>query len=80
MGITLRGCRDDPEVGQLATHAGVGNFVELRNVAVRQGNKDLEDHLKNSSNRGTYISKTNFFQFFLMKLQIHLTRSNFPFA
>ena len=64
MGITLRGCRDDPEVGQPATHAGVSNFVELRNVAVRQGNKDLEDHLKNSSNRETYISKTIFFSVF----------------
>ena len=39
MGIPLRGHRDDskyyPEVGELATHAGVGNFVELLNFAVR---------------------------------------------
>ena len=62
MGIPLRGHRDNsqyhPEVGEPATHAGVGNFVELLNFAVRQGNKDLEDHLKNCSSRETYISKT----------------------
>ena len=62
MGIPLRGHRDDsqyhPEVRQPATHAGVGNFVELLNFAVSQGNKDLEDHLKNCSSRETYISKT----------------------
>ena len=40
-----------------ATHAGVGNFVELLNFAVYQGNKDLEDHLKNCSSRDSYISK-----------------------
>ena len=62
MGIPLRGHRDDsqyhPEVGEPATDAGVGNFVELLNFAVCQGNKDLEDHLKNCSSRETYISKT----------------------
>ena len=62
MVITLRGCRDDlqyhPEVGQPATHAGVGNFVEHLNFALHHGNKDLEDHLKNSRSRETYISKT----------------------
>ena len=62
MGIPLRGHRDDsqyhPEVGERATHAGVGNFVELLNFAVRQGNKDPEDHSKNCSSRETYISKT----------------------
>ena len=62
MGIPLRGHRDNsqyhPEVGEPATHAGVGNFVELLNFAVRQGNKDLEDHLKNCSSRETYIFKT----------------------
>ena len=62
MGIPLRGHRDDsqyhPEVGELATHAGVGNFVEILNFALRQGNKDLEDHLKNCSSRESYISKT----------------------
>ena len=51
MGIPLRGHRDDsqyhPEVGELTTHAGVGNFVEHKNFAVFQGKKDLEDHLKN---------------------------------
>ena len=62
MGILLRGHRDDfqyhPELEKLATHAGVGNFVKLLNFAVRQGNKDLEDHLKTCSSRETYISKT----------------------
>ena len=62
MGIPLRGDRDDskyhPEVGEPATYAGVGNFVEFLNFAVRQGNKDLEAHLKNCSSRETYISKT----------------------
>ena len=47
MSIPLRSHRDDsqyhPEVGEQATHAGVGNFVELLNFSVRQGNKDLED-------------------------------------
>ena len=50
MAIPLRGLRDDsqyhPEIGELANHAGVGDFVELLNFAVRQGNKDLDDHLK----------------------------------
>ena len=107
MGIPLRGHRDEsqyhPEVGEPASHAGVGNFVELLNFAVCQGNKDLEDHLKNCSSRETYISKTTqnnllnccydlmtevimkkvkqakFFSV-LCELQIHLTRSNVPFA
>ena len=61
-GIPLSGRRDDsqyhPGVGELATHAEVGNFIELLNFAVRQGNKDLEDDLKNCSSRETYISKT----------------------
>ena len=62
IGIPLRGHRDDsqylPGVGEPAPHAGVGNIVELLNFAVRQGNKDLEDHLKNCSSREVYISKT----------------------
>ena len=45
VGIPLRGHRDDsqyhPEVEEPATHAGVDNFLELLNFAVRQGNKDL---------------------------------------
>ena len=63
MHIPLRGHRDDsqyhPEVGEPATHTGVGNFAELLNFAVRQGNKDLEDYLKNCSSRKNYISKTS---------------------
>ena len=62
MGILLRGHRDDsqyhPEIEEPATHAGVGNFVELLNFAVRQGKKDLEDHFKNCSSGETYILKT----------------------
>ena len=55
MVIPLRGHRDDSqyhaEVGELSTHAGVGNFVVLLNFAVHQGNKDLEDHSKNCSGK-----------------------------
>ena len=108
MAIPLRDHRDDsqyhPEVTEPATHAGVGNFVELLNFSVRQGNKDLEDHLRNCSSMELYISKTTqnnllycwydlmtegiiskvkiffFFQFYVMKLQIHLTRMNFRLA
>ena len=62
MCIPLRGHRDDsqyhPEVGEPATNAGVGNFVELLNFGVRQGKKDLGDHLKNCSSSETYNSKT----------------------
>ena len=88
-------------IQKLETHAGIGNFAELLNFAVRQGNKDLEDHLNNCSSRETYISKTNllnccydlmtetiinkvkrdnFFQFYVMKLQIDLAKGNFLFA
>ena len=41
------------------THAGVGNFVELLNFAVCQGNKDLEDHLKNCSSRDFLYLQSN---------------------
>ena len=62
MAIPLRDHRDDsqyhPEITEPATHAGVGNFVELLNFSVRQGNKDLEDHLRNCSSMELYISKT----------------------
>ena len=62
MGIPLRGCRDESqchlEVGELATHAGAANSIELLNLVVRQGNKNLEDYLKNCSSRQTYVSKT----------------------
>ena len=34
------------------------NFVDVLNFAIRQGNKDLENHLRNCSSRETYISKT----------------------
>ena len=62
MNIPLRGHRDDsqyhPKVGELATRAGVSNFVNFLNFAVHQGSKDLQDHLKNCSSRETFISKT----------------------
>ena len=62
MGIPLRGHRDNsqnhPEVGEPAIHVEVGNFVELLNFAIRQVNRDLEDHLKNCSSREIYVSKT----------------------
>ena len=66
MGIPLRGHRDDcqyhsqyhPEFGEPTTHAVVGNFFELLNLVVCQGNKDVKDHLKNCSNSEPYISKT----------------------
>ena len=61
IGFLLRSRRDDlqyhSEVGEPSTHGEVDNFVELLNLAVRQDNKDLEDHLKNCSSRETYISK-----------------------
>ena len=46
-----------PNISQ-ATHAGIANFVELLNFAVRQGNKDQDDHLENCNSRETYISRT----------------------
>ena len=63
MGILLRGHRDDsqyhPHVGKPATHARVGSFAELLNFAVRQGNKDLEDHLKNCSSKKKLYLQNN---------------------
>ena len=62
MGIALRGPRDDskyhPDVGEPSSLGGRGNFVELVNLTIRQGNKNLEAHLKTCSSRETYISKT----------------------
>ena len=62
MGIPLRGHRDESqchlEVGEPANHAGAANFIERLNLVVRQGNKNLEDHLKNCSSRQTDIPKT----------------------
>ena len=38
--------------------AGVGNFVHIINCALRDGNKDFENHLKTCSRRETYLSAT----------------------
>ncbi len=38
---------------------GVGNFIESLNFRVREGDKVLEDHLKNCGKNKTYISKTS---------------------
>ena len=61
MGILLKGHRDDsqyhPEVGEPTTDTVVGNFFELLNLAVCQGNKDVKDHLKNCGNSEPYIFK-----------------------
>ena len=62
MGIALRGPQDDskyhPDVGEPSSLGGRGNFVELVNLTIRQGKKNLEEHLKSCSSRETYISKT----------------------
>ena len=62
MGTALRGPWDDskyhPDVGEPSSLGGRGNFVELVNLTIRQGNKNLEEHLKTCSSREIYISKT----------------------
>ena len=62
MGVPLRAHRDDsryqPDVGEPANHPGVGNFIELINFAVQQGNQTLGSPLKTCSGRETYILKT----------------------
>ena len=62
LGIALRGHRDDskypPEIGHAPTSAGVRIFVHIINYAIRNGNKDLENHLKTCSKRETYLSAT----------------------
>ena len=62
MGIALRGHQEDskhhPDVGQPSGHDGLGNFLELVNLTIRQGNTSFEEHLKTCSSRETYISKT----------------------
>ena len=59
MGIALRGHRDDskyhPDVGKPSGHGGLGNFVELVNLTIRQRNTSLEKHLKTCSSRETCI-------------------------
>ena len=89
MGVPLRGHRDDsryqPDVGEPANHPGVGNFIELINFAVRQGNQTLGHHLKTCSSRETYISKTtqNLLLtccYDMMRHLMHLTRNSCHFV
>lgn len=62
LNISLRGHRDDsryhPEIGSSTSKPGVGKFVNIINYAIRNGNTDLKNHLKNASKRSTYMSKT----------------------
>ena len=55
--IPLQGHRDD---GQLSTNSVIndGNFRALLRFRIDAGDEILEIHLKNSSSRATYISKT----------------------
>ena len=49
MVIALRGHQDHskyhPDVGQPPGHGGLGNFVELVNLTIRQRNTSLEEHI-----------------------------------
>ena len=60
LGIALRGHRDSskyhPAPSEIPDKPGVGNFVQIINYAIRNGNKVLENHLKSCSKRETYIS------------------------
>lgn len=56
--IPLRGHRDDGPVNTETSVTNQGNFKALLKFRVDSGDKILEDHLKNSSSRATYISKT----------------------
>ena len=62
MGIPLRGHREDskyhPDTGEPSGHDGLGNFVELVSLTIRQRNASLEKHLKTCSSREAYVSKT----------------------
>ena len=62
LGIPLRGHRDDsfsyPNAGEYASTAGVGNFIEIINFAIRRGDKCLEDHYRNHKKNASYLSKT----------------------
>ncbi|CAG9822191.1 unnamed protein product [Phaedon cochleariae] len=57
-GIPFRGHRDD---GPLLEESNVtnneGNFRELLRFRIEAGDKTLEEHLRNTSSRATYISK-----------------------
>lgn len=55
--IPLRGHRDDGPIVE-APVANQGNFKAMLQFRVDAGDKVLEEHLKKSSSRATYISKT----------------------
>ena len=44
-------------MGEYSTRS-VGNFIELLNCRIRDGDKDQEKHLKSYSKNASYISKT----------------------
>ena len=62
LGLSFRGHRDDsrchPEVGSYCD-GGVGNFIELLNMRVREGEVALGEHLKTCPKNASYISKTS---------------------
>ena len=57
MGIALRVHWDDfkyhPDVVESSGHGGLGNFVQLFNLIIWQGNKNLEKQLQTCSSRET---------------------------
>lgn len=55
--IPLRGHRDDGPIVE-ASVANQGNFKAMLQFRVDAGAKMLEDHLKKSSSRATYMNKT----------------------
>ena len=62
--IPFRGHRDDGQLDLSSTiedgrsSINEGNFKELLKFRVKAGDSMLENHLKNSSSKATYISKT----------------------
>ncbi|CAG9814672.1 unnamed protein product [Phaedon cochleariae] len=58
--ISLRGHRDDGNLlsDEQSEISNEGNFRALLNFRIQSGDKVLESHLKNTSSRATYISKT----------------------
>ena len=58
MGVSLGG-HYHPDIGEPFRYGRLGNFVDLVNLTICQGNTSLEKHLKTCSSRKIYISKTN---------------------
>nr|CAI5831362.1 unnamed protein product [Callosobruchus analis] len=57
--IPFRGHRDDGEVLKTHDMANEGNFRELIRFRIKGGDSVLETHLRDTSSRATYISKTS---------------------